>query len=73
MALLVVFLITLLVGQSISVSLGLLVERHTTPYTGLITFIISYFLMFWVAWQIAVRLTRPRGNDGEKRVPQGKK
>jgi hypothetical protein len=34
-------------------------ERHTTPYTGLVTFIVSYFLMFWVAWQIAVRLTRP--------------
>jgi hypothetical protein len=59
MVLLGVFIVTLLIGQSISISLGLLVERHTTPYTGLVTFIVSYFLMFWVAWQIAVRLTRP--------------
>jgi hypothetical protein len=30
MVLLGVFIVTLLIGQSISVSLGLLVERHTT-------------------------------------------
>jgi hypothetical protein len=59
MVLMGVFILTLLIGQSISVSLGLLVERHTTPYTGLVTFIVSYFLMFGIAWQIAVRLTRP--------------
>lgn len=59
MVLLVVFIITLVVGQAISIGLGLLVERHTTPYTGLVTFIVAYFLMFWLAWQVAVRLTRP--------------
>ena len=59
MVLLVVFIVTLLIGQSISVGLGLLVERHTTPYTGLITFIVFYFLMFWVSWQVAVRVSRP--------------
>lgn len=59
MVLLVVFIVALLVGQSISVGLGLLVESQTTPYTGLVTFIVFYFLMFWVAWQVAVRITRP--------------
>ncbi|HEY6995663.1 MAG TPA: hypothetical protein VH397_18310 [Xanthobacteraceae bacterium] len=59
MGLLLVFLVTLLIGQSISIGVGLLVEKHTTPYTGLVTFIVSYFLMFWLAWQIAVRFTRP--------------
>jgi hypothetical protein len=58
--LLLVFLITLLIGQSISVFVGLLVERQVTPYTGLVTFIVCYFAMFWVAWRLAVRITEPR-------------
>jgi hypothetical protein len=36
MRLLLVFLTSLLVGQSISIGVGLLVERHATPYTGLV-------------------------------------
>ena len=49
MRLLVVFLISLVVSQSISIGVGLLVERNTTPYTGLVTFIALYFAMFWVS------------------------
>ena len=64
MKLLLVFLITLAIGQSISIGLGLLVERQTTPYTGLITFIAAYFLMFWLAWRIAIRVTEPRAHPG---------
>jgi hypothetical protein len=60
MKLLVVFIISVLVGQSISVGIGLLVERQTTPYTGLLTFIVCYFAMFWLAWRFAVRVTEPR-------------
>jgi len=37
----------------------LVVERYSTPYTGLVTFIASYFAMFWVAWRLAVRITEP--------------
>ena len=59
MALLLVFLVTLVVGQSISIGIGLLVERHATPYAGLMAFIACYFAMFWVAWRFAVRVTRP--------------
>jgi hypothetical protein len=60
MKLLLVFIASLLVGQSISVGIGLLVERHATPYTGLVTFIVCYFAMFWMAWRFAVRITEPR-------------
>jgi hypothetical protein len=49
-----------LIGQSISVSVGLLVERQVSPYTGLVTFIACYFAMFWVAWRVAIRITEPR-------------
>ena len=59
MKLLVVFVIALAVGQMISVGVGLLVERQTSPYTGLITFIGMYFATFWLAWRVAVRMTAP--------------
>jgi membrane protein implicated in regulation of membrane protease activity len=59
MKLLVVFLISVVVGQVISVGIGLLVERQVTPYAGLVTFIACYFAMFWLAWRFAVRITEP--------------
>ena len=42
MSLLVIFIISLVIGQSLSIGLGLLVERYSTPYTGMVTFIGSY-------------------------------
>jgi hypothetical protein len=60
MRLLLIFIICLLFGQSLSIGVGLLVERYSTPYTGLVTFITSYFAMFWLSWRVAVRITRPR-------------
>ncbi len=59
MGLLIVFLVSLVVGQAISIFLGLLVERHYSAYAGLVTFIALYFVMFWVAWKFAVRITEP--------------
>jgi hypothetical protein len=66
MRLLVVFLISLMVSQSISIGIGLLVERNTSPYTGLVTFIALYFAMFWVAWRFAVRVTEPNAFFGTR-------
>jgi hypothetical protein len=66
MRLLLVFLASLLIGQSISVGIGLLVERHVTPYTGLVTFIVCYFAMFWMAWRFAVRITEPRSRARDR-------
>jgi hypothetical protein len=60
MSLLVIFIISVVIGQSLSIGLGLLVERYSTPYTGLMTFIASYFVMFWLAWRFALRITAPR-------------
>ena len=62
MRLLIVFLITLAIGQAISIGLGLLVERHWSPYAGLVTFIACYFTMFWLAWRFAVRVTEPKAH-----------
>ena len=66
MRLLLTFIICLLVGQSLTVGFGLLVERYSTPYTGLVTFIATYFAMFWVAWRLAVRITEPRSRLAAK-------
>jgi hypothetical protein len=71
MALLLTFIICVIVGQSFSIGLGLMVERYSTPYTGLLAFITSYFVMFWIAWRLAVRITEPRsrlGADTAKRA-----
>ena len=68
MGLLVAFLLSSIVGQSISVGIGLLVERHTTPYTGLVTFIGCFFVMIWLTWRVAVRVTEPRSRLGPSRV-----
>jgi hypothetical protein len=71
MALLLTFIICVIVGQSFSIGLGLMVERYSTPYTGLLAFITSYFVMFGIAWHLAVRITEPRprlGADTAKRA-----
>jgi hypothetical protein len=59
-SILVVYLVTLVVGQIIAVMIGLAVERAYTPYTGLVAFIPLYFIVFWLAWRFTVRITRPR-------------
>ena len=60
MNLLVIFIISVLIGQSLSIGLGLLVERYSTPYIRLMTFIGRYFVMFWLAWRFALRVSAPR-------------
>jgi hypothetical protein len=64
MGLLVVFLIMVIVGQSMSIAIALAVERLVSPYTGLITFIVLYFGIFWVAWKLSVRITEPNTRLG---------
>jgi hypothetical protein len=62
MGLLVVFIVLLLIGQSFAVFVSLTVERMTSSYTGLVTFIALYFVIFAVAWWLAVRLTGGRSS-----------
>jgi Na+-translocating ferredoxin:NAD+ oxidoreductase RnfC subunit len=62
MNLLVVFIASVMVGQAIAVASGLIVERVYSPYAGLVVFIALYFIMFWAAWRVSVRLTAPKAN-----------
>jgi len=59
MSLLIAFVICLLVGQTISVTIGLIIEYFTTSHTSLLAFVPLYFGMFWIAWKVAVRITEP--------------
>jgi hypothetical protein len=59
-SLLIVYLVTLVIGQAISVGIGLAIERWHSPHVGLMVFIACYFCVFWLAWRVSVRLTAPR-------------
>jgi hypothetical protein len=66
MGLLLVFIVNVAVGQAIAIFLGLTVERYHSPYAGLVTFIVLYFAVFWVAWQLAIRMTAPGSRLGAR-------
>jgi hypothetical protein len=52
----------LLAAQALAVGAGLIVDRLHSSHGGLLVFIALYFTMFWVAWKIAVRITRPKSS-----------
>lgn len=60
MGLLVAYIATVLVGQAFAVSVGLIIEHLYSSYAGLAVFIPLYFIVFYLAWRFAVRITEPR-------------
>jgi hypothetical protein len=52
----VAFMIT---GDLAAYLIGLIVERAFGNYVSLIVFLAFYFLSFWLAWVLAVRMTQP--------------
>ena len=60
MSLLLVYIASLVIGQSAAVGVGLLVDRHYSSYGGLMVFIALYFTVFWLAWRFALRVTEPK-------------
>jgi hypothetical protein len=59
-SLLVAYIATVVVGQALAVSIGLIVDRLYSSYAGLVVFIPLYFTVFYLAWKFAVRVTEPR-------------
>jgi hypothetical protein len=59
MLLLVVYLLLVIAGNVLAYFLGLAVER-TLPSASLPAFLTMYFLVLWVSWIIAVRVTEPK-------------
>ena len=60
MTLLVTYIITVAIGQAIVIGIGLMVERYYSSAASLPVALALYFLMFVLAWQIAVRITEPK-------------
>jgi hypothetical protein len=53
---LAIFAAIAIVGQFFTVLLGLAVDHLVSPAAGLLTFLVTYYLMFWVAWRITLLL-----------------
>jgi hypothetical protein len=63
MSLLVAYIACLLVGQTITITVGLSIDRFYSPAISLPVSLFLYFTMFWVAWKVAVRLTEPKAEN----------
>ena len=60
MGLLVAYIACLIVGQAITIGIGLSIDRFYSPTASLPISLILYFAMFWLAWKVAVRITEPK-------------
>jgi hypothetical protein len=60
MTLLVTYIITVAIGQAIVIGIGLMVERFYSSAASLPVALALYFLMFVLAWRLAVRITEPK-------------
>ena len=59
MSLLIVYIALMIAGDFVAYLVGLAIEQKA-PTASLPVFLAMYFLSLWVAWVIAVRITRPR-------------
>ena len=60
MGLLLAYLVCLVIGQSITIGIGLSIDRFYSPTASLPISLILYFAMFWMAWR--VRITEPKAD-----------
>ena len=60
MLLIVYYVIFMIAGDFAAYFIGLSVEYEWGSQVSLIVFLALYFLFLWVAWVLAVRLTKPR-------------
>jgi hypothetical protein len=60
MGLLLTYIACLVVGQSITIAIGLSIDRFYSSAVSLPISLALYFLMFGIAWKVAVRITEPK-------------
>ena len=58
--LIVYYIGMVLTANVLTYFIGLAVEHHVGSNAGLMTFLALYFFTFWIAWQAAVWLTKPK-------------
>ena len=64
MWLLAYYVVFMIVGDFSAYFLGLFVEYEWGSQASLIVFLALYFLFLWVAWVLAVWVTRPPAAQG---------
>jgi hypothetical protein len=60
MTLILYYVVFMIGGDIAAYFLGLLVEYEWGTHVSLIVFLVLYFFSLWVAWMLAVWVTRPR-------------
>ena len=60
MVLLGVYLLLMVGGTFGAYLIGLMIEQFAPPGASLPAFLAMYFLVLWVGWLLAVRITEPR-------------
>jgi hypothetical protein len=59
MGILIVYILIVLVGESIAITLGLYLDR-AYPAASLPISLTVFFAVLWLSWVLAVRLTKPK-------------
>ncbi|MBI5910615.1 MAG: hypothetical protein HY848_11750 [Betaproteobacteria bacterium] len=59
MWILIVYILIVLVGESIAIAIGLYLDR-AYPAASLPVSLTLFFAVFWLSWVLAVRLTEPK-------------
>ena len=59
MQIIAVYIVLVLIGEFGAYLIGRTVE-HWSMAAGLPVFLACFFVVFWVAWVLAVRLTKPK-------------
>ena len=59
MWILIVYVVIVLVGESIAIALGLYLDR-VYPSASLPTSLTLFFAILWLSWLLAVRWTKPK-------------
>jgi len=65
MVLIAYYVAFMIAGDLAAYVIGLLTELEFGGHVSLIVFLVLYFLFLWVAWVLAVWLTKPRHGEPE--------
>jgi hypothetical protein len=60
MLLIAYYVIFVIAGSLSDYFIGLIVEREFGGQVSLLVFLALYFAILWLAWQLAVRATKPK-------------
>lgn len=60
MKLIAAYIVFVLIGDTVAYFVGRTMEQFASQSLSLSVFLGCFFLVFWVAWVLAVRVTAPR-------------